>query len=102
MMTDRDWTLEKDYNPKDTIVFQENRLIGLVIARLPKSSLSLYWSGGLGDGGQVFIGRPLLPTNKGGYIHRVSNYKYEYASTKKEFKALAQRFHDDSTEDIGG
>ena len=95
-MTDRDWTLEKDYNPKDTIVFQENRLIGLVIARLPKSSLSLYWSGGLGDGGQVFIGRPLIA---GGHITRVSNYRYEYASSKKEFKELAQRFHDDSLVD---
>lgn len=95
-MTERDWTLEPDYNPKDTIVFDENPLIGLVIARLPKSSLSLYWSGGLGDGGQVYIGRPLIP---GGNITRVSNYRYEYAHTKKEFKELAQRFHDDSLED---
>lgn len=97
-MADRDWTLEKDYNPKDTIVFDKNPLIGLVLARLPKSSLSLYWSGGLGDGGYVFIGRPLIP---GGHITRVTNHLYEYAATEKEFRALAQRFHDDSLKEEG-
>lgn len=93
-----DWTLEPDYNPKSTIVFEENRLIGLVLARLPESSLSLWW-----QGGQVFIGRPLMPTNKGGHITRVSNYRYDYASSKKDFKALAQRFVDDDKQsELGG
>jgi hypothetical protein len=91
-------TQEPDYNPKDEIVFQKNPLIGLVIARLPKSVLSLYWCGGLGDGGQVFFGRPLLPTNKGGFITPMRNYEYEYAATEKEFRALAQRFEDESKE----
>lgn len=92
-----DPSTQPDYNPKDTIVFQKNPLIGLVIARLPKSTLSLYWCGGLGgESGQVYFGRPLLPTNKGGYITRMRNYEFEYAHTEKEFRALAQRFDDEA------
>lgn len=85
----RDWTQEKDYNSKDTIVFDKNPLIGLVVAQLPKSSLSLWWQGGLGDGGQVFIGRPYLP---GAHISRVTNPLFDYAETEKDFRDLAQRF----------
>lgn len=85
---------QPDYNPKDTIVFQKNPLIGLVIARLPKSTLSLYWCGGLGgESGQVYIGRPLIPH---GSITRVSNHEFDYAHTEKEFRALAQRFDDEA------
>lgn len=85
----QDFTKERDYNAKDSIVFDKNPLIGLVIARLPESSLSLWWSGGLGDGGYVFIGRPYVA---GGRITRVSNYEFDYAATEKDFRALAQRF----------
>jgi hypothetical protein len=92
-------TQEPDYNPKDEIVFQKNPLIGLVIARLPKSVLSLYWCGGLGgETGQVYFGRPLLPTNKGGHITRVRNYDFEYAATEKEFRELAKRFDEGAKE----
>ena len=87
-------TIEQpDYNPQDHIVFAENPLIGLVVARFPKSVLSLDWCGGLGDGGEIFIGRPLLP---GGVMTRVTNAEFGYASTKQEFKVLAQRFDDES------
>lgn len=93
----RDWTKEKDYNPKDEIVFDKNPLIGLVLARLPKSSLSLYWGGGLGDGGQVFIGRPLIA---GGHITRVSHHEFDYAETEKDFRELAQRFVDEANQTV--
>jgi hypothetical protein len=94
-----DPTTQPDYNPKDTIVFQKNPLIGLVIARLPKSTLSLYWCGGLGDGGDVFIGRPLLGPKDGGYLTRVTNPDYDYAFDEKAFRALAQRFDDEATKE---
>lgn len=93
MAQTKETTEQPDYNQKDEIVFQTNPLIGLIVARFPKSVLSLYWCGGLGDGGQVFIGRPLLP---GGHITRVSNPDFEYAATAKEFKALAKRFDEES------
>lgn len=89
-------TEQPDYNPKDEIVFHENPLIGLVVARLPKSVLGLTWSPGLDGGGPVYIGRPLLP---GGAITRVSNPDYDYAFSKEEFKELARRFDAAAKED---
>ena len=85
-MPERDFTKERDYNAKDRIVFRHDQICLAVYASLPKSSLTLCWFEG---GGQVYIGRPFVA---GQNLHRVSNYRFDYADSVKEFKELAQRF----------
>jgi hypothetical protein len=85
-MTDRDWTQEKDYNVKDTVVFISDPITLGEYAVLPKSSLTLAWFEG---GGQVYIGRPFTA---GQSLHKVTNPLFDWATSKKEFKDIAIRF----------
>ena len=85
-MTDRDWTLEKDFNHKDTIVFRSDQISLGEYASLPNSSLTLCWFEG---GGQVYIGRPFTG---GQSLHKVTNPLFDWATSKKEFKDIAVRF----------
>jgi hypothetical protein len=85
-MTDRDWTKEKDFNAKDTIVFISDPITLGEYAQLPNSSLTLCWFEG---GGQVYIGRPFT---SGQSLHKVTNPLFDWATSKKEFKDIAVRF----------
>jgi hypothetical protein len=82
----KDFTKEKDYNDSDKLRFLSDQICLAEYATLPNSSLTLAWFEG---GGQVYIGRPFLA---GQSLHRVTNPLFDWATTKKEFRDLAQRF----------
>jgi hypothetical protein len=82
----KDWKKEKDYNDSDEILFISDQISLGEYATLPNSSLTLGWFEG---GGQVYIGRPFM---RGQSMHKVSNPLFDWASSKKEFRDLAQRF----------
>jgi hypothetical protein len=67
-------------------VFKSDPLTLGEFATLPKSSLSLAWFEGAG---QVYIGRPFVA---GGSLSRVSNPRFDWAVSKKEFRTIAKEF----------
>lgn len=66
-------------------------LLGAVCAHLPDSALALWW---LGPGStNVYIGACMdAPTRLPMGYHRVTNPRFDYASTKPEFLRIVTEF----------